>query len=135
MERTKKWHTGVAECVTNVFYYILTSSVIYLYPRHHRIFWFYMIPGENAVDGDVIYTSILQQITIENQSKYVYNCVSWFPFNENSKFPRICHHVSYFHVSVFQAFVARNFTCEPHLWIVNTSYHQLHPCGTEFFSI
>ena len=30
-----------------------------------------MIPGENAVDGDVIYTSILQQITIEDQSKYV----------------------------------------------------------------
>ena len=92
-----------------------------------------MIPGENAVDGDVIYTSILQQITIENQSKYVYNCVSWFPFNENSKFPRICHHVSYFHVSVFQAFVARNFTCEPHLWIVNTSYHQLHPVEQNFF--
>ena len=107
--------------------------MIYLYPRHHRMFWFYTIPGENAVDGDVIYTSILQQITIENQSKYVYNCVSWFPFNENPKFSRICHHVSHFHASAFQAFVARNFTCEPHLWIVSTSYHQLHPWGTEFF--
>ena len=53
-----------------------------------------MIPGENAVDGDVICTSILQQITIENQSKYVNNCVSWFPFNENFKFPEfviMCH--------------------------------------------
>ena len=67
-----------------------------LEPRQHRIFLLYTIPWENAVNGDITYSSVLQKITSENQSKYVYDSIvsliSLSPKNPNSpQFVIMCH--------------------------------------------
>ena len=133
VERTKKWHTGAAECVTNAlttFWRLLWSIYTHVIIE---CFGFTRYQEKMLLTVTSSIRLSFNRSQLRTNQSYVYNCVSWFPFNENPKFPRICHHVSLFHASAFQAFVARNFTCEPHLWIVSTSYHQLHPWGTEFF--
>ena len=116
--RTKKWHIGAAGCATNVLTTVwrLLWSITEQTHNNTESFYFVWYQGKILlmVTSSIRLSFNSSQLRT-NQNMCTTQLCILVPFQLKIQFPTICHHVSSIHASVFQAFVARNFTCEPHL--------------------